>query len=68
MVIYECGGDFVKPENKIRQVGVRLDSRTIQRIQRVAESERRTVSNYVRGLILDDLKRRESEETNKGAE
>lgn len=49
-----------KKNKKRDQIGVRLDRATRKRLELVAEAESRTVSGYVRRLILRALARRKA--------
>lgn len=43
----------------MKQIGIRLDDEVIKKLQEAAQEERRSVADYVRGLILEDLDHRE---------
>lgn len=45
----------------MKQIGVRLDDNTLRKLQEAAQEDRRSVADYVRGLILTDLRKKEED-------
>lgn len=47
--------------DNMKQLCVRVDDAVADRLKSAAEEERRSVADYIRGLILEDLERREED-------
>ena len=47
--------------DNMKQLCVRVDDAVAERLKAAAEEERRSVADYIRGLILEDLERREED-------